>query len=99
VVIIMGILAAVIIPQISFDLNPPPMAVDPERFYRSGEKCNAGPHPHVSESSTEIQHCVCDWIPKRKKCCLDPPKDSAKQRRNGSAFLGSRIVREHSWIG
>jgi len=24
--------------DISFDLNPPPLVVDPERFYRSGEK-------------------------------------------------------------
>jgi hypothetical protein len=25
-------------PEISFDLNPPPLVEDPERFYRSGVK-------------------------------------------------------------
>ena len=30
----------------------------------------------MPESSTEIQHRVCDWTPKRAKCSLAPSKDS-----------------------
>jgi hypothetical protein len=41
---------------------------------------DAGPPPHVPESRTELQDCVCNCISKRKKRCLDPPEDSANTK-------------------
>ena len=64
-----------------------------------GRQFEIGPYPHVSERTTEVQHCVRNWFLERQECSANPPVYGKKQTNEGKAFLVSRILREHSRFG
>ena len=46
--------------------------VPPTRCGTLGRAFDAGPCAYVHKRSTQIQHCFCNRISKRKKCCSNP---------------------------
>lgn len=65
----------------------------------AGRTPDARPRAHVSTSSAEIQRSVRDRVPEGQECSEDPSNDSGQEANNGSALLGTRVLREHGGVG
>jgi len=64
-----------------------------------GRAFDAGPYPHVPERSTQVQHSFCDRFSEGQKCGTDPSHSAGQAKSIRSAFLGQRILCQHSWVG
>ena len=77
----------------------PKAVVSAKRSRIVGRAPNAGPHSHVFERSTEIQHRIYNWVFERQKCGENPSRDSQTPASHRDALLGSRVLCQYARAG